>query len=126
MFHANELDENLKEMETSEMVEYAYQKLTEHGYEPYYLYRQKNTLQNLENVGYCKKGYEGLYNIYIMEEIHTILAAGASAVSKLIRKKSQKVQRIFNYKYPFEYNRDFNTILRRKDEIADFYQERKG
>lgn len=126
LFHANELDENLKEMETSEMVEYAYQKLTKHGYEPYYLYRQKNTLQNLENVGYCKKGYEGLYNIYIMEEIHTILAAGASAVSKLIRKKSQKVQRIFNYKYPFEYNKDFDTILRRKDEIAEFYQERKG
>lgn len=121
LFHAGELDESLPQMEISKMVEYAYQALTQAGYEPYYLYRQKNTLQNLENVGYCKPGYEGLYNIYIMEEIHTILAAGASAVSKLIRKKSQKVQRIFNYKYPFEYNRDFADILERKNAIREFY-----
>lgn len=121
LFHAGELDESLPQLEISKMVEYAYKALTQAGYEPYYLYRQKNTLQNLENVGYCKPGYEGLYNIYIMEEIHTILAAGASGVSKLIRKKSQKVQRIFNYKYPFEYNRDFQDILDRKNAIREFY-----
>ena len=47
------------------------------GYLPYYLYRQKNTVENLENVGFAKAGYECLYNIYIMEEAQTILAAGA-------------------------------------------------
>ena len=51
--------------------------LAEAGYRPYYLYRQKNTLQNLENVGWCKPGHEGYYNIYIMEEVQTILSAGA-------------------------------------------------
>lgn len=121
LFQPGQLDQRLPETKIAEMVEYAYEKLTQNGYEPYYLYRQKNTLQNLENIGYCKKGYEGLYNIYVMEEIHTILAAGASGVSKLIRKKSQKVKRIFNYKYPFEYNRDFRTILDRKQTIKTFY-----
>ena len=52
------------------------------SYRPYYLYRQKNTLQNLENVGWCKPGHEGYYNIYIMEEVQTILSAGAGDVYK--------------------------------------------
>lgn len=125
LFHPGDLDQNLPDLEISKMVEYAYNLLCQNGYEPYYLYRQKNTLQNLENVGYCKKGYEGLYNIYIMEEIHTILAAGASGVSKLIREKSQKVQRIFNYKYPFEYIREFSEMLKRKDAIEEFYRMKK-
>ena len=103
------------------MVDYAYRALTKQGYEPYYMYRQKNTLQNLENVGYCKQGYEGLYNIFIMEELHTILAAGAGGVSKLIRPGCDKVQRIFNFKYPFEYLKDFDEILKRKDAISEFY-----
>ncbi len=58
--------------------------LAEAGYRPYYLYRQKNTLQNLENVGWCKPGHEGYYNIYIMEEVHTILSAGAGGSTKLV------------------------------------------
>ncbi len=123
LFQNHEENEKISDDAIVQMVEYAYQKLTQNGYYPYYLYRQKNTLQNLENIGYCKKGYEGRYNIYIMEEIHTILAAGASAVSKLIRHRSQKVHRIFNYKYPFEYNKDFKTILERKNQIAEFYQD---
>lgn len=121
LFNSNGLDESITQNDISKMVDYAYFRLTKNNYLPYYLYRQKNTLQNLENIGYCKKGYEGLYNIFIMEEIHTILAMGASAVSKLIRKKSQKVQRIFNYKYPFEYNNDFKEMLSRKNQINDFY-----
>lgn len=110
-----------EQQDTARMVEYAYDTLSAAGYVPYYLYRQKNTLQNLENVGYCKPGLEGLYNIYIMEEIHTILAAGAGAVSKLIRKKSQKVERIFNYKYPFEYNKGFAEMMKRKEAMESFY-----
>lgn len=107
-----------------QMVAYAYQQMSGQGYLPYYMYRQKNTLHNLENIGYAKAGFEGLYNIYIMEEIHTILAAGAGAVSKLIREKCQKVQRIFNYKYPFEYNKGFDEMVVRKKEIEDFYCHR--
>jgi oxygen-independent coproporphyrinogen-3 oxidase len=121
LYTANGLDESLKQMQTAQMVEYAYQILTKNGYEPYYLYRQKNTLQNLENVGYSKKGYEGLYNIFIMEEVHTILAVGASGVSKLIHPGSVKVKRVFNYKYPYEYLDGFDEILRRKEEVKEFY-----
>ena len=62
------------------------------------------------------------YNIYIMEEVHTILAAGAGGVSKLIHPDSPKVDRIFNFKYPFEYLSDFEEILNRKEEIRSFYQ----
>ncbi len=110
----------------ADMVAYAYDRLTKAGYRPYYLYRQKNTLDNLENIGYAKVGAEGLYNIYIMEEIHSILAAGAGAVSKLIRNRSQKVARIFNYKYPFEYQKGFEEMKRRKEEIAQFYQRNEN
>ena len=50
------------------------------GYIPYYMYRQKNTVGNYENVGFSREGHEGLYNIYMMEEIHSIFSAGAGAV----------------------------------------------
>lgn len=124
LFSADGVFKDIFQNDISKMVDYAYKQLTENGYIPYYLYRQKNTLDNLENIGYCKKGYEGLYNIYIMEEIHSILAMGASGVSKLIRKKSQKVNRIFNYKYPFEYINDFDEIIKRKDIIDEFYSDK--
>ena len=76
--------------------------LAEAGYRPYYLYRQKNTLQNLENVGWCKPGHEGYYNIYIMEEVQTILSAGAGGSTKLVADGGKRMQRIFNFKYPKE------------------------
>lgn len=114
-------DRQTVEEQVPDMLEYAADTLHHNGYESYYLYRQKNTLQNLENVGYCKKGFEGWYNVYIMEEIHTILAAGAGAVTKLIHPDSPKVERIFNFKYPFEYLKDFGEILNRKEIIRDFY-----
>ncbi len=75
------------------------------GYIPYYMYRQKNSAANLENVGFCKKGTEGIYNILMMEEVHTIFAAGAGAVTKLTADKGKRIERVFNPKYPFEYLR---------------------
>ncbi len=95
--------------------------LAQAGYRPYYMYRQKNTLQNLENTGWCKPGKEGLYNIYIMEEIHSILAAGAGASTKLCGEPGCKIQRIFNYKYPSEYISGFETILQRKEGVTNYY-----
>lgn len=105
------------------MVDYAQRRLLENGYLPYYLYKQKNTPGNLENVGYCKKGFEGLYNIYMMEEIHTVLACGGAAVTKLVNQKTHQIERIFNYKYPFEYLSRFDEILRRKDKIRTLLEE---
>ncbi len=95
--------------------------LAQAGYRPYYLYRQKGTLQNLENTGWCKPGYEGLYNIYIMEEVHSILSAGAGGSTKLVDPASGRIQRIFNYKYPQEYLEGFGEILRRKEGVSEFY-----
>lgn len=96
------------------------------GYRPYYLYRQKNTLQNLENVGWCKPGHEGYYNIYIMEEVQTILSAGAGGSTKLVADGGRRMQRIFNFKYPNEYIQRFDEVLERKKGVADFYDHDMG
>lgn len=83
------------------------------GYHPYYMYRQKNTVGNLENVGYAKQGHEGYYNIFMMEELHSIFAVGAGAVTKLVRQEEngkQTIERIFTPKYPYEYLRDAEKI----------------
>lgn len=94
--------------------------LSENGYEPYYLYRQKGTLQNLENTGYTKPGFAGLYNIFIMEEVHTILSAGAGGSTKLVGPDGA-IRRIFNYKYPTEYIERFDTVQARKQGVDEFY-----
>ena len=100
--------------------------LAEAGYRPYYLYRQKNTLQNLENVGWCKPGYEGYYNVYIMEEVQTILSAGAGGSTKLVADGGKRMQRIFNFKYPNEYIQRFEQVLERKKGVIDFYDHDLG
>ena len=96
------------------------------GYRPYYLYRQKGTLQNLENVGWCKPGHEGYYNIYIMEEVQTILSAGAGGSTKLVADGGKRMQRIFNFKYPTEYIQRFDEVLERKKGVAVFYDHDLG
>lgn len=73
------------------------------GYVPYYLYRQKNILGNLENVGYAKPGMESLYNIIIMEEMQTIIGLGCGAASKWIHRDGT-ISRYANPKDPKSYN----------------------
>jgi oxygen-independent coproporphyrinogen-3 oxidase len=85
--------------EAAAMVDYAANSLNARGYLPYYLYRQKSTVQNLENTGYALPGAEGLYNVLIMEEVQTILAVGAGAVTKIVE-PSGTIRRIPNYKFP--------------------------
>ena len=99
-------------------------RLVQAGYRPYYLYRQKGTLQNLENIGWAKPGAECLYNIYIMEEVHTILSAGAGGSTKLVipGRRHGKIQRIFNFKYPNEYIQRFDEVLARKQGVEEFYE----
>ena len=106
----------------TDMLAYSSNCFEQNGYLPYYLYRQKNTLDNLENVGYCKAGHEGLYNVYIMDETHSIVALGAGAVTKLRQPYGDRIERIFNYKYPYEYIGRFPEVLRRKDGIRAFYR----
>lgn len=99
------------------MVEYASKRLFESGYNPYYLYRQKNMLENLENTGWAKQGKESLYNIYIMEENQSIIAVGAGASTKIVLNDGH-LNRIFNYKFPLEYIKHFDTMLNKKDEAV--------
>lgn len=91
----------------ADSVRYSQTALADAGYLPYYMYRQKNTVGNLENVGYAKEGHEGLYNIYMMEEVHSIFAAGAGSVTKLVSEPmadgSVRIERVFQPKYPYEY-----------------------
>ena len=107
----------------SYMVDYAREELGKKGIVPYYMYRQSKTVGNLENVGYAKEGYECLYNVYIMDETHSILACGASAVTKLREPDGSFIERIFNYKYPYEYIDRFDEIIMRKKGIGDFYDK---
>ncbi len=107
----------------SRMVDYAFGALTENEYMPYYLYRQKNTVGNLENVGYAKKGKESLYNVYIMEEAQNILACGASGSTKLIDRETGKITRHFNYKFPYEYISRYEKMTAYKTEVEKFLSE---
>ena len=93
------------------------------GYRPYYLSRQSRTVGNQENVGWAKPSREGLYNVYIMDETHTILGCGAGAVTKLKQFGTEYLERIFNYKFPYEYIDRFEEMLRRKEGIAAFYEQ---
>ena len=108
-------------------VDYSQLRAVQAGYAPYYMYRQKNTVGNFENVGFAKPGAEGLYNVYMMEEVHTILAAGAGAVTKLVDYRTAeggkiKIERIFNDKYPFEYLRD-NKSAEINAGVVEFYEK---
>ncbi len=109
--------------EAAQMVDFSREILTKNNILPYYMYRQSKTVGNLENVGYAKQGFEGLYNVYIMDETHTILACGASAVTKLKDKTQKNIKRIFNFKYPYEYISGFDELISRKTEIGEFYDK---
>ena len=105
-----------------QMVDYASQRLIDSGYNPYYLYRQKNMLENLENIGWSKPNKESLYNIYIMEENQSIIALGAGASTKLVARDGH-LKRIFNYKFPLEYIKHFDIMLEKKNEAKEFIEQ---
>lgn len=113
------------ENDVSKSVSFAREYLTQNGIKPYYMYRQSKTLGNLENVGFSKKGFEGLYNVYIMDETHSIFGVGASAVTKLRIKGNNDIKRIFNFKYPYEYIGRFDEQIKRKEEIVKFYEKNR-
>ncbi len=104
-----------------EMIAYTQNILGQNEYIPYYMYRQSRMVGNLENVGWSKKGFESLYNVYVMDETHTILACGSGGVTKLKRNNPDYLERIFNFKYPYEYIDRFDELIQRKSGIMQFY-----
>ena len=94
--------------------------LTTKGYIPYYLYRQKYMSGSLENVGWARPGAESLYNIVMMEELHTVVSLGAGGVTKLIRDGT--ILRLTNPKYPHDYLSGLDKVLGQKAEIGKFFR----
>ena len=107
--------------ETAAMLDHAWERLRQAGYLPYYLYRQKYMSGSLENIGWCKPGCEGVYNICIMEELHTILALGGGGSTKLTDPQTGKIIRITNPKYPHVYLERVEQLCQNKAELVPFH-----
>ncbi|HZJ75154.1 MAG TPA: coproporphyrinogen dehydrogenase HemZ [Clostridia bacterium] len=107
---------------TEKMLKTAQTLLRNAEYNPYYMYRQSKSAGNFENVGYSKEGKESLYNIFMMEEIHSVFAVGGGAVTKLKEPHGSYIERVYNFKYPYEYISRFRETLERKNRIPQFYE----
>ncbi len=105
--------------DVANMVQYAQQAVCAAGYAPYYMYRQKYMADNLENVGYCKKGKMCLYNIGIMEEVSDILACGTNAISKRILSDENRIERAANAKDVITYIQRNEEYLQRKFKLFE-------
>lgn len=88
-------------------------------YEPYYLYRQKQTLGNLENIGYAKKEMECIYNISMMEEKETIIGAGMGSVSKIFIPENNKIKRVPNFKGLKDYMLRVDELIQKRKDIIN-------
>ncbi len=108
--------------ETQRMVDTSLEVLHRAGYGPYYLYRQKYMSGALENVGWCLPGKENLYNIAMMEELHTVIAVGGGGVTKLVDRNSGRIVRVTNPKYPRDYLAMLHRVLEKKREILAFFR----
>lgn len=107
---ANQNQDIFKKPLTEKMEDYAHAEIIKNGYLPYYLYRQKNMVGNLQNIGYCKKGTKCDFNIDSMEETVSIMACGANAISKRIFNLENRIERYANCK-------DIKTYIGKIDEI---------
>lgn len=112
--------------EVEQMMNLATEWTDSHGYVPYYLYRQKNILGNLENVGYAFPSQESIYNIMIMEEQQTIIGLGCGAASKFIDQETGKITQFANPKDPKTYNESFEAYTEEKIKILDEIFSEKG
>ena len=120
---------SLRGGDSGKCIDYTQLKSQQDGYLPYYMYRQKNTVGNFENVGFALENAEGRYNIYMMEETHSIFAAGAGAVSKMVNYRPADggkpiIERLFYPKYPYEYLNDDST--REKCEAMEAFYQKHG
>ena len=105
----------------TKMVDYSIEALTSHGYQPYYMYKQKYMSGNLENIGYCKVGKECIYNIDIMEETHDVVACGAGGISKAVFLDEKRLERLANPKGLDVYlERGEDNMLKRRE----FFEEK--
>ena len=100
----------------AQMVDYANKTLRNAGYKPYYLYRQKYMSGSFENVGWSRDGMDSLYNIYMMEEVHTILSLGGGGMNK-VNLPDGRLERFHNPKFPEQYIEMIDDVCRQKEEL---------
>ncbi|MFQ9311366.1 MAG: coproporphyrinogen dehydrogenase HemZ [Paraclostridium sordellii] len=117
---ASTLKENLDKYELTryeemiKMIELSMEYAKDMGLNPYYMYRQKHMLGNLENIGYAKEGFECIYNIQIMEEKQSNLAVGAGAISKYVYVDEDRIERTDNVKNVELYIERIEEMIERK------------
>ncbi len=111
--------------DVAQMLASSGQQLRAAAFEPYYLYRQKYMSGSFENVGWCRAGYTGYYNIYMMEELHSILSLGGGGMNK-INLPAGALERFHNPKYPQDYIQRIDTVLRQKDEIFELLEKTRA
>ena len=111
--------------EVAEMLDYADPALRARGFAPYYLYRQKYMSGSFENVGWCISGAEGLYNIYIMEELHSILSLGAGGSTKMVDAQRNRIERVFHPKFPLEYIQRPEKLAESLESFRRFHESMK-
>lgn len=109
-----------------EMLDYANTALRQADFRPYYLYRQKYMSGSFENTGWCISGAEGLYNIYIMEELHSILSLGAGGSTKMVDPVHQRIERVFHTKYPTEYIQRSEKLEENLSAFRQFHENMRG
>ena len=100
------------------MVDYAGAALRALGYRPYYLYRQKYMSGSFENVGWSRDGLDCLYNIYMMEELHTIVSLGGGGMNK-VNLPDGSLRRFHNPKFPEQYIEMLDSVVQQKEELFD-------
>ena len=106
----------------TQMVNYANSTLRGLSYKPYYLYRQKYMSGSFENVGWSRDGLDCLYNIYMMEEVHTILSLGGGGMNK-VNFPDGSLQRFHNPKFPEQYIQQIDDVLRQKEELFNLLKD---
>ncbi len=111
--------EDVSTSHAADMVAFSHKILKDTGYIPYYMYRQKDSIDNLENTGYCKKGFESVYNVFMMEDQGSVVGIGAGSSSKAVFHDTHRIERVFNLKDAHEYIKSFETIINRKDKYFD-------
>lgn len=115
--------ENLPSAEAVvEMVAYAEATLRSLGYKPYYLYRQKYMSGSFENVGWSRDNRDCLYNIYMMEEVHTIVSLGGGGMNK-VNLPDGSLRRFHNPKFPEQYIEMLDSVLQQKRELFALMNE---
>jgi oxygen-independent coproporphyrinogen-3 oxidase len=121
---ASIIHENLSEAESTgslaaEMMDKASEFALQQGFKPYYLYRQKHMAENLENVGFCKPGFECIYNIQIIEEKQTNIAFGADAITKVVFTDENRLERQGNIKDIKLYIARIEEQIQKKVQLLD-------